>query len=496
MMRTFRHAFVPVVCLFLAACGGTPKVDDPLADIRNPKLNERRRVDAINETWSDARSGKLDMITAREELKTVAWSPGFPVKMRMAALTCLASDPSDKGSADTRAMFRLMLPREPDPTVTAYLASTSASRGWTETTPALVRSLSRVWPGVADSSRPEYAAIVALNPGKTVPDVVYAIFLNPPEEGGAFGAIPPERVRSDAWDLLARIDADGSVRASLMVTPEAGAAPGPVADMQASLQDLRCLPLSGDELRWLSSLHDFTVEQNKLWWEQTAAVIAGLDRQKADRLQLRHLEPIRWAASTKPEWLGASREQLLSELNSRIAPREISRRKAGDYSLWRPAPEKLADWEAKMSWADVLAMLVIDEAIHEQRVIDAVFAQADMDREDRSAEYGGVIRCVPGTNRFEAVLYPPRPGSRRGDKQFVASTDMIEQSNHALVHYHFHVQDLRNSQFAGPSPDDLAYAARYGRSCVVLTSVGADALDADCYQPDGAVIDLGYIRLK
>ncbi len=92
-----------------------------------------------------------------------------------------------------------------------------------------------------------------------------------------------------------------------------------------------------------------------------------------------------------------------------------------------------------------------------------------------------------------AILYPPRPGSRRGDHEFVASTDMILQSDDALAHYHFHVQEPRNSEYAGPSANDLAYSARYGRSCLVLTSVASGVMDVDFYQPDGAVIDLGEI---
>ena len=55
-------------------------------------------------------------------------------------------------------------------------------------------------------------------------------------------------------------------------------------------------------------------------------------------------------------------------------------------------------------------------------------------------------------------------------------------------------QDPRNAEYAGPSPNDLAYAARYGRNCLVLTSVSVDAVDIDYYQPDSVTLDLGEIR--
>jgi hypothetical protein len=70
---------------------------------------------------------------------------------------------------------------------------------------------------------------------------------------------------------------------------------------------------------------------------------------------------------------------------------------------------------------------------------------------------------------------------------------MIEQGDRSLAHYHFHAQQPRNAKFAGPSPGDLAYASRYGRTCLVFTSIREDRLGVDLYQPDGTIIDLGEI---
>ncbi len=473
----------------------TTSVSDPLSDVRNEQLSRTQRINAIHAAWAQAQAGAADRLTVRDELKTVAWSRNWPVEMRLAALNDLASDTTEKGRADTRTAFQLMMPRESEPTVVKFLSEQAAGGGWTEATPALVRSLSRSWPDTADQARPEFAAITKLNPGKSVQEVVYDVFLHPPEEGGAFGLLPAERIRADAWDLLARVDADGSVRARLLSSASADAIQ-PVLDMQASVRDLRCLPLTGDELRWLTSLHDQREPGKKAWWDQTAAAVAKVDASLAPKLQFRHLEPIRWASLNHPDWLAASREQLLSEVGQRLEHRQTHRRRAREGQTWRPSPERLSDWRAKISWADALAMLIVDDAVHEQPVIDAMFAQADMDQEDKTAEYGGLLRSGPSATGASAVLFPPRPGSRRGDREFVASTDMISQGDDALAHYHFHVQEPRNAEFAGPSANDLAYAARYGRSCLVLTSVASDAMDIDFYQPDGVVIDLGEIRRR
>ena len=38
---------------------------------------------------------------------------------------------------------------------------------------------------------------------------------------------------------------------------------------------------------------------------------------------------------------------------------------------------------------------------------------------------------------------------------------------------------------------DVQYAARSGRTCLVITTVGKQRLNFDVYTPDGVVIDLG-----
>ncbi len=463
--------------------------------MRNPKLSTSRRVEAIERSWADAGTGAVDKAAVREDLKTIAWGTAFPTEMRMAALEALLGDSDHRFDDDTRGMVRLMLPREPDPQVVRELSEAAASRGWAEVTPALVRSLSRPWSGVSDRQRPEYKALARLNPGTEVPLVVYGVFLHPPEEEPAFGVVPAERVRSDAWDLLARLDTGGELRSRLI--SEGADESGPIVDMRAALNELRTLPLTGDELRWLASLRT-TSPQHSAWWDETRRAVSRLDGPRSTKLQLRHMEPIRWASQHRPDWVAMGRDELLREVRSRLEDRPVYRRSRRERDRIPPSPERLSDWERTLSWADLLAILVVDDALADAALRRALFAQAAMDRDDTSAEYGGVLRLEassPGEpGQFVVVLYPPRPGSRRGDRQFVASTDMIAQSDHAVAHYHFHAQTVRNSDYAGPSPNDLAYAARYGRTCLVFTAVGDGLLNADLYQPDGVVLDLGVVQ--
>jgi hypothetical protein len=498
--RASAGAALLCVCTALPLPGCATKLaHDPLADLRNPKLSDTQRRNAIHESWQEVEQGEVDRSLVREELKTMAWSGGWPTALRVEALQTVLNDPEPASAANNHELVRLMLPREQDHEVVTLLANTAVKNGWTDVTPALVRSLSRPWPDVPDAQRPERIAIEKLNPGRPVERLVYDMFLFPPEDGSTLGAMSAERIRVDCWDLLGRLDVTGARRAEMLLDPQAPAS-GPVMDMRASLVELRCLPITGEELRWLTSLHSQNDIEAMKWWRQVSSVVGGLDQAKVARLQLRHLEPIRWASVHQPQWLQQSRDQLLTELRTRLKGRKVYRRTADSHEKWTPAPEGLADNEAKLTWADLISILVLDDALHDPNVARALFAQTEMDREDRTAEYGGLIKAAPdvapvGTPPWNAVLYPPRPGNRRGDREFVASSDMISQGDRATAHYHFHVQERRNSDYAGPSHGDMNYAARMGRTCLVFTSVDSDALDADLYQPDGVVLDLGVIKL-
>ncbi len=479
----------------LASCAGRNQPSDPLSDLRNPKLGPTARERAIRQSWADAQTGKLDRTAVREDLKTVAWSRHWILAHRLAALDALLSDTEPKGAADARDMVRLMLPREQEPAITQILAKTAAEREWKETVPALVRSLSQPLSGVLDRDRPEAAAIAKLNPGQPLERVVYEVFLNPPEEGGAI--VSSDKVRSDAWNLLARLDTNGSIRTKFLEGEDGKS--GPTDDIRAGLRDLHVIPVTGEELEWLFALRSGKTDDHRRWWDETSRAVGTLDAARVGTLQLRHLEPIRWASVHHTDWLAADRATLLSELTNRFKGRKVFRRSTDSNERFRPPPERLEDWKNKLPWGDLLSVLVVDEALKHSDLTSSIFAQVDMDRDDETSEYGGLLRtglesdhAIPPA--FAAVLFPPRPGSRRGDREFIASSDMLSQGDHALAHYHFHVQSTNNGSFAGPSANDMLYAARYGRSCLVFTSVSSSTLDVDLYTPDGAVLDLGEVR--
>src|SRR5439155_532896 len=121
-----------------------------------------------------------------------------------------------------------------------------------------------------------------------------------------------------------------------------------------------------------------------------------------------------------------------------------------------PVKSELLERRAsELSWGDLLAILVIDEAIHQPQVVSALYAQAQADREDKTTEYGGLLAWKRGTpstptptptattaptpNAAEhsvVMLYMPRGTQRVSDTKFIASDDMLTTGDLSLAHYH------------------------------------------------------------
>ncbi len=505
-----RGVLLAVLALLLglgpAACSSSTSrfkpTGNPLLDVRNPELLGRDRIAAAEKAWAEVESGVRVRERTREAFKSLAWSNATEEPVRITLVRLLMSDRTEEGSADSLSMARLMLPTERSPAVVRLIAETGVERGWTEITPALVRSYARSSPNVPDASRPERSAIQRLNPQMGVEDAVYSVFLRPSRwvSGDREGAVlrAEDRTRDDAWTLLSRLDTDGRVRARLLGEQlPSDAEPGSAADVEmlrAALRDFNAIPRTGSELAWLRRLHrndDPVIRAaNANWWRTSAEAIARLNPDQRRGMELRHVEAVRWTAEQRPDWLQASRQDLLNELASRLAPRRHQSRDAERGS--RPRSERLREWAPQMSWGDVLAVLVVDDALRADGFREALFQQVALDRQDTSTEYGGIIETTD-TGAHRPVLFRPRARDRLGDDRFVASGDMIRFSDRALAHYHLQVQKPRLGRLAGPSDGDLLYAADSGRTCLVFTSVASDTLNVDLYTPNGAVIDLGMI---
>lgn len=460
-----------------------------------------KRVESVSELRSQGQSAgvRIGRIAPRDVYKEIAWTTQEPGSLRAAVIDALLNDPDPAIVEDAKQMAKLLLPKEGSREVVVTVCKNAGTKGWTDFTPAIVRAYSQNVGDVEEVNRVEAVALRDLHPGKPIEEVVFDVFMNPPKVDKTEAIDWTMRYRSDAWEVLSRLDPTGANR-QRMVANVASADQDPVLQaVRASGKDLRCIPINGEELNWLAELRDPKQKENGLWWRQTTAGVAQVSAQLAPALRLRHMEPIRWASLNRPSLLSMTREQLLAELTGRLAGRKTYQRTAteGKAQATTQGPRKSELLERRadeLSWGDILAIIVIDEAIHQPQVVSALFSQAQADQEDKSTEYGGLLAWKQSGSDKEysvVMIYMPRSAQRISDLRFIASDDMITAGDLSLAHYHFHVQKEKNAEYAGPSKGDLEYADRFGRSCLVLTSVSRGVMAVDYYQSGDVVIDLG-----
>lgn len=520
-MKTTRAALglEMAACLIAAAglvataigLGGCASNDDrfvsnsPLVDMKNTKADKRLRVNAVTEARAQAGDDPVTVNATINAYRALLWQMNEPIEVRVRIVETMLNDPNPAFGEALRIEGRNLLPLEKSRLMVVKLAGAAGERGWTEYTGPLIRSWSRaIGLQVTDDLRAESDALKMLHPGQEPARVVLDAFMSPPE--APMNASPDwtTRFRRDAWDLLARLDSSGQMRMGL-ITSAYGASSGDAAvvALRRCAAELDAIPITGDELTWLTSLLDPNKPENVQWWSEASAAIARV--RSNGPFQIRNAEAIRWAAVHRPDWMNASRAQLMSELDRRLSPRTVHSRNSDDGG--GRIPDRLKDHAGTIRWGDLLTILVVDEVILTPGLIDTLATQAALDMSDETTEYGGIIAFgdqiktrrvgVGGASGGGpvAVLFPPRPRERQGDMKFVASADMIAASDRALLHYHFHVQRHRNVEYAGPSSGDLTYAARSGRNCMVITSISEGLFNLDYYQPDGKVIDLGTVRV-
>ena len=474
--------------------------DDPILVALDARQNADRRAEAVREAFARAVK-ESDRIGVRTELAPQIWSDVADGKVKAAIVREMLAEKGERSVGEIREELRLNLPHQTSREVVVEVCKAAAERGWKDYTSAIVRAWGRDIPGLSESERVERATLATLWPERTVEATVFDVFLNPPADTEATRRLKLEETyRISAWAVLSREDPSGTKRVG-MLREFAGGASGAgkpfVAEILACADELGVVPLTGEELRWARRLRDPKSEVNKKWWVEVLGRTSGLSAEQKAGLALRHLEAVRLAGSWRPEWLTMTRGALLDELRGRLAGREV--REASDN---RPSGvrvrETLEAWEARLVWADVLSVLMLDEAVASESVRRDMFTYVEFDRRDETTEYGGTVDAsptdLPGQRAvMRAVLYQPRPGQRVSDTTFIASDDMISASDRSLAHFHYHAAERNNAAYAGPSLEDMEYASRFGRSCLVVTSLGSDELAVDYYQPGGIVIDLGLI---
>ncbi len=476
----------------LASCSSEPRqVDDPMMIMGDENQPPQVRQAAIKQARDLAGTDAVAVSAVAESMEEVLSSSRTTPEVRITALTTLLNDKDPAVQSRARDVIKKRLPTEDNSKLIALMCSAAADNAWQDCLPALIRSYARDnEPGKTNADRPERTAISTLAQGQPVEQAVFTVFANPPAQEATYGVNWTVRLQRDAWHVLCRLDPAGTQRAGLVRdardTNDAGTAA--LEALRACNADLRAMPSSGDELAWLLSLRNNDKESAKWWGEATAAIAkapAGIT------LDLRHAEPVRWAAINQPAWLATTQPELISILRERLTTRQ-PRERSGVKQLYR---ETLYGQEESLSWGDCISILAIDDVLRQPGVPSLLWKQATLDLNDQRASYGGAWLPKRGsTSDYLPVVYPPRPAQRRGDLIFVPTDDMLAQCDLALAFYTFHAWKTRNEESAGPDTTDLARSARLRRTETVLTLLGERRMNADVMLPTGVVIDLGVVE--
>ncbi len=479
-MRTFRLRFnevagIALPIFALAACSGTPRqYEDPIAAMTDPNLTIGANVEAMRQAAVVAPDDPK-RITA---LKDIMSQPGSSLEMRTTALQLLL----DHDQADARKTLMYRLPSINDWDFMEHACAQIGSRSWTEFTPALVRSLARPMPLYERiEDRPEYAALEDLHPGQDAADIIFEFVAQPTTSEVM------SQWRLSAWDLLNRMDVDPARLGDLLASADP-ASDRMLADLKACAVELHIVPETRQEVEWLQAIR---TPESAEWWAQCRMVADLVPPLQRTDLQLRHLAVLIAVAHSHPDWLARSRGDLFSDIAEMLRDRPLFRVRtdtaytASHYN----ATQKLADCADQLTWPDLLTIRLALDMFADSQTISTIFAQSADDHRDTLTEYGGVIDCRDG--QWEALAFPPR--LRAGDSKFLAPPALEERGHTALFHYHFHVQDKDNRDYAGPGVGDREYAEAMGVNCLVFTSVGDGQLNVDFYQRGGVVVDLGVI---
>lgn len=454
-----------------SGCRGPREFEDPIAAMTDPRLASRENFAAMEQ----ARIKFPDDPARIEQLKEIVSGPSYSIEFRAAAWHQL----EEHNPAQAKDVLEYRLPTHPAWGFVEWGCQLIADRGWVEMTPSLVRSLYRPCPVFEDETRPERLTLQQLHPGEDIREIVFDVVIARPDN------VVHAQWRLAAWELLNRLGDPGlwQDRLASLDTDDPM-----LIDLRSGYVELGVIARTREEVLWLQDLRQ---EKYNDWWNACRAMVASLSAEKKQDLRLRHLPVLMRIAEVHPDWLGLSTESLLADLQVRWQGRShFHPESIMSASTLNTGPQSLREWGPRLSWADLLCVRLADAMVFDPAMNTSLFPQAQRDREDTSTEYGGLLDYVDGQPR--AILYPPL--QRSHDQKYYAPGSMVDAGHRAPFHYHFHVQEVRNTEFAGPGGGDLEYANSMAINGLVFTSVGEGKLNADFYTEGRIVIDLGTLE--
>lgn len=463
------HAAAGLSLAPAAGCSSPVRVENPMGTLANPADGPRRLAGAMEALDADPTNEAY-----LKALREIIWRPLYVVSTREAAFDRLLvyDEPGLKRT------IRLYLPRMGARAWQERLFELIVEHGWSDLGPAIVSAWARPIPFVEDFDRAEYHALVKLYGSGNVIDVVFALLIE------ATGQ-PFLRVR--CWELLTRLG-QGPRLVALLADETIAPDDQMLTDLRAVAVELGAIPRNREEILWARKLCEPSRAE---FFAQAAAAVRRLPDSRRGELELRDL-PVIVAADLHDSWLADADKQALYE---RVEAELHSKRTHIDPDRFQgfpgSYPQRLYESRDELTWGDLAALLMAIRAMEVPEVAAHLFSYADRDREDKSCEYGGIIR-LDDRGRFEIIEFPPR--FRRRDNEFIASQQMMDAAYTALFQFHLHAQKYDNERYAGPGMGDVNYADNTRANCLVFTFINRDTLNIDYYRYDAVIVDLGEIE--
>ena len=451
-----------LLCIFLLVGCQAPRIENPYAVMLDKEADWSLRRQAADQAFLENKNESAFTDT----LHKIVWSPGYPPWQRKQAVDMLIR--IDEQAFRDALIAKIMA--VPDRETLAHIYDYAVNNNWRDFTPLAVRCYARPDPRVPDKIRPERQVIRALNPDRKIEDVIFEVFVKDADKSTL-----PKHVA--AWDLLFRLTSKQHVAGLLQNAPQTAL----VKDIKKAYHELGVIPSNREEVAWLFYLLDPAREQ---WWNEARRLVNTLTADRKRDLSLRHLPVLMHAHRAL---LARSRSVLLAEIAVQMGQLPHHAKNPDLLPL-----QTISRNAQQLSWGDLIVIYSLMDALESKEVTKSLFAQADLDLEDKTTERGGVI--VAGDAERTYIMKPFVPHLKRGDDVFIPPESMVQTAYTGLFYYHFHAQKHENTEHAGPGAGDRDVANRLPFNHVVLTFIDNGQLNVDIYFANNVVIDVGTIR--
>ena len=456
--------------IVLASC--QTAIIDPAASLAKSNVSATTHQRSLHMIMSGPQPPSSEALDAVQGL---AYRPGYREDVRIEGLQFLLQ--ADRQQLLTT--LRRRLPRVTDHDWLRRVCRFVSDNNLTELDEALVSSWGRPWKaGLSEDQRPEYLALRNMHGTGAPAQIVWETFraADRPSQKG---------LRFRCWDLLHRLGQRDQLIA--MVSEEPAEGNVTAERLHEAVTAFGTVPWNREEMLWVEKLGD---PSRRSCWDAAAAAARSLAPERRRNLEIRDLPVLAAAARHRPELLELSEAALYADVEASLIGQRHFRELEPGFLPGQELDHRLAAHRDSLTWGDLVAMRIAQEALALPQVRAHLFSFADRDHADETTEYGGVID-LDEQRRFNVREFPPR--MRLHDRRFEASQDMFDAGYTSLFHFHFHAQKQRNGGHAGPGAGDMAYADNTRANCLVMTFIDESTMNVDYYRHDGVLVDLGII---